>query len=464
MIVVMEVYMETYSRKKTVWQRLGTEERKAVMDYCEGYKAFLDVARTERLAAAEIIRQAEAHGFQPVYSMKELKAGDKVYWNQKGKSVVLAVIGEKPVHEGIKIVGSHLDSPRLDLKGNPLHEQDGLVYFRTHYYGGIKKYQWTTIPLALCGVVFTKDGKKVEINIGLKEDDPIFYISDLLIHMAQDQMKKTLADGVTGEQLQAIIGSNSDDGETAKDAIYKLLKETYGIEEEDLATAELELVPATKSRDVGFDRSLIASYGQDDRVCSYANMQALFDAKPGTYTQAALLTDKEEIGSYGNTGMESSYFVKFVMKLLSLQGAGSLLDFYETMENSEMLSADVNSCLDPMFPEVTEKDNSSLCGYGIALTKYTGARGKAGSNDANAEFMHKVRTIFNENDVAWQIGELGKVDQGGGGTIAFMMADWGCEVVDCGTSMLSMHAPYDLLSKADAYETWKAYKAFFESK
>lgn len=460
----MEVYMETYSRKKTVWQRLGTEERKAVMDYCEGYKTFLDVARTERLAAAEIIRQAEAHGFQPVYSMKELKAGDKVYWNQKGKSVVLAVIGEKPVHEGIKIVGSHLDAPRLDLKGNPLHEQDGLVYFRTHYYGGIKKYQWTTIPLALCGVVFTKDGKKVEINIGLKDDDPIFYISDLLIHMAQDQMKKTLADGVTGEQLQAIIGSNSDDGETAKDAIYKLLKDTYGIEEEDLAAAELELVPATKSRDVGFDRSLIASYGQDDRVCSYANMQALFDAKPGTYTQAALLTDKEEIGSYGNTGMESSYFVKFVMKLLSLQGAGTLLDFYETMENSEMLSADVNSCLDPMFPEVTEKDNSSLCGYGIALTKYTGARGKAGSNDANAEFMHKVRTIFNENDVAWQIGELGKVDQGGGGTIAFMMADWGCEVVDCGTSMLSMHAPYDLLSKADAYETWKAYKAFFESK
>lgn len=460
----MEVYMETYSRKKTVWQRLGTEERKAVIDYCEGYKTFLDVARTERLAAAEIIRQAEAHGFQPVYSMKELKAGDKVYWNQKGKSVVLAVIGEKPVHEGIKIVGSHLDAPRLDLKGNPLHEQDGLVYFRTHYYGGIKKYQWTTIPLALCGVVFTKDGKKVEINIGLKDDDPIFYISDLLIHMAQDQMKKTLADGVTGEQLQAIIGSNSEDGETAKDAIYKLLKDTYGIEEEDLAAAELELVPATKSRDVGFDRSLIASYGQDDRVCSYANMQALFDAKPGTYTQAALLTDKEEIGSYGNTGMESSYFVKFVMKLLSLQGAGTLLDFYETMENSEMLSADVNSCLDPMFPEVTEKDNSSLCGYGIALTKYTGARGKAGSNDANAEFMHKVRTIFNENDVAWQIGELGKVDQGGGGTIAFMMADWGCEVVDCGTSMLSMHAPYDLLSKADAYETWKAYKAFFESK
>lgn len=456
--------METYSRTKSVWQRLSQEERAQVLSYCEGYKAFLDTARTERLAASEIIARAEAKGFRPVYDMKELKPGDKVYWNQKGKSVILAVIGTEPVHSGIKIVGSHIDAPRLDLKANPVHESDGLVYFRTHYYGGIKKYQWTCVPLALCGVVFTKDGKKVEINIGLKDDDPIFYITDLLIHMAQDQMKKTLADGVTGEQLQALIGSNSDEDQTPKEAIMKLLKDTYGIEEEDFAAAELELVPAMKSRDVGLDRSLIASYGQDDRVCSYANMEAIFDAKPGALTQAALLTDKEEIGSYGNTGMESSYFVKFVMKLLALQGQGSLLDFYETMENSEMLSADVNSCLDPMFPEVSEKDNSSLLGYGISLTKYGGARGKAGSNDANAEFLQKIRTIFNEAGVAWQIGELGKVDQGGGGTIAFMMADWGAEVVDCGTAMLSMHAPYDLVSKADAYETYKAYKAFFESK
>lgn len=456
--------METYSRTKSVWQRLSQEERAQVLSYCEGYKAFLDTARTERLAASEIIARAEAKGFRPVYDMKELRPGDKVYWNQKGKSVILAVIGTEPVHSGIKIVGSHIDAPRLDLKANPVHESDGLVYFRTHYYGGIKKYQWTCVPLALCGVVFTKDGKKVEINIGLKDDDPIFYITDLLIHMAQDQMKKTLADGVTGEQLQALIGSNSDEDQTPKEAIMKLLKDTYGIEEEDFAAAELELVPAMKSRDVGLDRSLIASYGQDDRVCSYANMEAIFDAKPGALTQAALLTDKEEIGSYGNTGMESSYFVKFVMKLLALQGQGSLLDFYETMENSEMLSADVNSCLDPMFPEVSEKDNSALLGCGISLTKYGGARGKAGSNDANAEFLQKIRTIFNEAGVAWQIGELGKVDQGGGGTIAFMMADWGAEVVDCGTAMLSMHAPYDLVSKADAYETYKAYKAFFESR
>lgn len=455
---------ETYSRSKSVWQRMNARERKAAMAYGEKYKAFLDTARTERLAAAEIIRRAEEKGFKSVYTMKALKAGDKVYWNQKDKSVILAVIGKEPVHKGIKIVGSHIDSPRLDLKANPVHEQDGIVYFRTHYYGGIKKYQWTCIPLALIGVVFTKDGKKVDINIGLKDSDPVFYVSDLLIHMAQDQMKKTLAEGITGEQLQAVAGTHSEEGQTPKDAIMTLLKKEYGIEEEDFAAAELELVPATKSRDVGFDRSLIASYGQDDRVCSYANLEAILDAKPGVKTQAALLTDKEEIGSYGNTGMESSYFVKFVMKLLALQGQESLLDFYETMENSEMLSADVNSCLDPMFPEVSEKDNASFLGYGVNLTKYGGSRGKAGSNDANAEFLQKVRKIFNDAGVCWQIGELGKVDQGGGGTIAFMMANWGAEVVDCGTSMLSMHAPCDLLSKADAYETYLAYKAFFESR
>lgn len=456
--------VETYSRKKSVWQRMNEEERKAVMDYSEGYKTFLDVARTERLAVDEIIRQAEAKGFKPLDSFDSLKPGDKVYVNQKGKSVILSVIGKKPVSEGIKIVGSHIDSPRLDLKANPIHEQGGIVYLRTHYYGGIKKYQWTCVPLALIGVMFNKKGERIEINIGMDEKDPIFYISDLLPHMAQDQMKKSLAEGITGEQLQAIAALHSEADEKPMDALLKYLKEKYDVEQEDFATAELELVPAMKSRDVGFDRSMIASYGQDDRVCSYANMMAILDAEVGEKTQAALLTDKEEIGSYGNTGMESTYFVKFVMKMLSLQGNGSLLEFYETMEKSEMLSADVNSCLDPMFPEVSESDNASFMGYGINLTKYGGARGKAGSNDANAEFLQKIRTIFNEGGVAWQIGELGKVDQGGGGTIAFMMADWGAEVVDCGTAMLSMHAPYDLLSKADAYMTYLAYKVFFESK
>ena len=375
---------EPYSRTKSVWQRMNQTERKAVMAYGEKYKAFLDTARTERLAVTEILRQAEEKGFKPLYEMKELKPGDKVYWNQKGKSVILAVIGEEPVHEGIKIVGSHIDSPRLDLKANPVREAEGVVYFRTHYYGGIKKYQWPTIPLALIGVIFRKDGTKVEINVGMKEEDPIFYISDLLIHMAQDQMKKPLAEGITGEQLQAIAWTNIEGKAKAKELFMKFLKETYGIEEEDFATAELELVPATKSRDVGFDRSLIASYGQDDRVCSYANLAAILDARPGVKTQAALLTDKEEIGSYGNTGMESSYFVKFVMKMLALQGDHSILDFYETMENSEMLSADVNSCLDPMFPEVSERDNASFLGYGVNLTKYGGSRGKGGSKPESA--------------------------------------------------------------------------------
>lgn len=455
---------EPYSRKESAWARMDEKERKETLAYGERYKAFLDKARSERLAVKEILAQAEATGFKPLYEAAALKPGDKVYWNQKGKACILAVIGKEPVHEGLKIVGSHIDSPRLDLKGNPVHEQDGVVYFRTHYYGGIKKYQWPCIPLALVGVIHTKEGKKIEVNIGMDEKDPVFYITDLLIHMAQDQMKKTLAEGVTGEQLQAVIGTHTDKDKKVKDALMDLLKETYGVEEEDFTTAELELVPALKSRDVGFDRSLIAGYGQDDRVCSYANLEAILDARAGEKTQAALFADKEEIGSYGNTGMQSSYFAKFVMKLLALQNRGTLLDFYETMENSEMLSGDVNSCLDPMFPEVTEKDNSALLGYGVALTKYTGARGKGGSNDANSEFIQKIRTIFNDAGVAWQIGELGKVDQGGGGTIAYMLADWGCEVVDCGTAMLSMHSPYDLLSKADAYETYRAYKAFFESK
>ena len=443
---------------------MNRQEREAAVQYCEGYKDFLDYCRTERLAVKRIMKEAEDKGFHLLSAHQPLKPGDRVCRNQKGKSAVLAVIGRKPLTEGLKIVGSHIDSPRLDLKANPVNEQDGIVYFRTHYYGGIKKYQWTCIPLALIGVVYTRDGKKTEINIGMDPSDPVFCISDLLIHMAQDQMKKTLADGITGEQLQAIAGIHSEDSQKPKEAVMALLKEKYGIEEEDFTSAELELVPADKSRDAGLDRSLILSYGQDDRVCSYANLTAILNAEPGEYTQVALLTDKEEIGSYGNTGMESSYFTTFVKELLIASGSYGPAALEKTLAASEVLSADVNSCLDPTFPEVTEKDNSALLGYGICVTKFTGARGKSGSNDANAEYLSKIRGIFNKAGVPWQIGELGKVDQGGGGTIAFMMADWGCEVVDCGTAMLSMHAPMDLVSKADAYTTYLAYKAFFESR
>lgn len=450
---------ETYSRTKSVWQRMNQEERQAVMDYGEKYKAFLDTARTERLAAAEIIRQAEEKGFKPVYDMKSLKPGDKVYWNQKGKSVILAVIGKEPVHEGIKIVGSHIDSPRLDLKANPVHEQEGVVYFRTHYYGGIKKYQWPTIPLALIGVIYTRDGKKVEINVGMKEGDPIFYVSDLLIHMAQDQMKKTLAEGITGEQLQAIAWTNAEDKVKPKEAFMKWLKDTYGIEEEDFATAELELVPATKSRDVGFDRSLIASYGQDDRVCSYANLEAILNAKPGVKTQAALLTDKEEIGSYGNTGLNSDFVLHYLEDLAATQGA----NIRKLLRNTTALSSDVNGAYDPSFASVYEERNSCFVNKGPVLTKYTGERGKSGSNDASAETMAKVISIMDEADVFWQIGELGAVDEGGGGTVALYVAAMDMDVVDLGVPILCMHSPFELSSKLDVYYTYKAFAAFLES-
>ena len=451
---------ETYSRTKSVWQRMDETERKAVMDYGEKYKAFLDTARTERLAAKEIIRQAEAKGFKPVYDMKSLKAGDKVYWNQKDKSVILAVIGEEPVHEGIKIVGSHIDSPRLDLKANPVHEQEGVVYFRTHYYGGIKKYQWTCIPLALIGVVYTKDGRKVEINIGLKDSDPVFYISDLLIHMAQDQMKKSLAEGITGEQLQPIIATNSDENQKPKEALMKMFKDTYGIEEEDFAAAELELVPAEKSRDVGFDRSLIASYGQDDRVCAYTSLLAMLEMDTPKHTSCCLFTDKEEIGSVGATGMQSRFFENAVAELLDAMGCYSDLRLRRTLKNSSMLSSDVSAGYDPAYGEAFEKKNAAYLGRGIVLNKFTGARGKSGSNDANAEYVARVRNIFDSHEVAFQTAELGKVDVGGGGTIAYIAALYGMEVIDSGVAVLSMHAPWEVTSKADIYEAKKAYKAF----
>ena len=449
---------ETYSRTKSVWQRMDADERQAVMDYGEKYKAFLDVARTERLAADEIIRQAEAAGFKPVYDMDSLKPGDKVYWNQKGKSVILAVIGEEPVHAGIKIVGSHIDSPRLDLKANPVHEQDGIVYFRTHYYGGIKKYQWTCIPLALIGVVYTKDGKKVDINIGLKDDDPIFYVSDLLIHMAQDQMKKTLAEGITGEQLQAIAGTNAEEDLKPKEVFMKMLKDTYGIEEEDFAAAELELVPATKSRDVGFDRSMIGAYGHDDRVCAYPILMAEIDEKSPEYTSVTILADKEETGSNGPTGMNSYFLKDFIEDLADMAGC----KVRHVAANSHCFSADVNAAFDPIYGEVHERRNASYINYGVVVTKYTGARGKAGTNDATAEMMGFARRILDAEHVGWQTGELGKVDQGGGGTVAMYVSQHNIDTVDLGVPVLSMHAPFEVVAKADVYMTYRAMRAFYK--
>ena len=455
--------MKAYDMENSAWARFTKKENQAVQDYCTAYRDFLDTARTERLATKEIIRQAEKAGFKPLEKYKTLKAGNKVYWNQKGKSVILAVIGKKPLTEGAKIVGSHIDSPRLDLKAAPVVENKKIVYLKTHYYGGLRKYQWVCMPLSLIGVVYTADGSKIDVAIGEDPDDPVLFINDLLPHLAKDQSEKKLSEAIQGEMLMPLLGSDSKEEKT-KPAILKILKDKYGIEEEDFASAELEIVPTQKSRDVGLDRSMIMSYGHDDRVCSYGNLAAILAAKAGDKTQIALFADKEEIGSVGNTGVNAAYFLDFLSETLNLQGHGEDISLRRTLRNSEVLSADVSAALDPIFAEAYDETNSAKLGYGICICKYTGARGKSGSNDANAEFVSKVRQIFNKANVPWQTGELGKVDQGGGGTIAYIMADWGCEVVDCGVAMLSMHAPLEIVAKSDAYCAYLAYKAFFESK
>ncbi|MCH4179314.1 MAG: aminopeptidase [Megasphaera sp.] len=455
--------MKAFDRENSAWARFSQEERLDMEEYSKKYRQFLDTARTERLANKEIIRQAQAAGFKPLGEYTSLAAGDKVYWDQKGKSVILAVIGTDPIEQGLKIVGSHIDCPRLDLKAMPVVEKNKIVYFKTHYYGGLKKYQWVCLPLSLVGVVYTADGRKIDVSIGENPADPVFYINDILPHLGKDQAEKKLGEAIEGEMLMPLVGSYSEEEKT-KPAILNILKNKYGIEEEDFASAELEIIPAVKSRDVGLDRSMIMSHGHDDRVCSYGNLAAILTAAPGAKTQAALFADKEEIGSVGNTGVHSSYFPDFVSELLALQGQTEELYLRRTMRNSEVLSADVCAALDPVFDSCYEPDNSAKLGYGICLCKYTGARGKSGSNDANAEFLSKIRQIFNQHDVPWQTGELGKVDQGGGGTIAYIMADWGCDVVDCGVAMLSMHAPLEIVAKADAYSGYLAYKAFFESK
>ncbi len=456
--------MNTYSRTETIWQRMNEEEKEKCMAYAEDYKAFLDAARTERLATKEIIRQAEEAGYRPLETFDKINAGDKIYLNHKNKAVLMAVIGKKSLTKGTKMVGSHIDSPRLDLKANPLDEKSGLVFLRTHYYGGIKKYQWVCMPLALVGVVVKRNGDVVDISIGLDENDPVLYITDILPHLGQTQAAKKVGDAVTGEMLLPVIGGHAEKDVEAKEKILEMLQDKYGIEEEDFTSAELEVIPAQNARDVGLDRAFIVGHGHDDRVCSYGNLAAILAAKQNEFTQIALFADKEEIGSCGNTGVTSSYVTDFVMDLLALAGENSYLALRNTLRNTEILSADVTASLDPTFADTMEKNNSALTGHGIVLTKYTGARGKAGSNDANAEFVGKVRKIFNENGVYWQIGELGKVDQGGGGTIAKFLAEWGCEVIDCGVPMLSMHAPLELVEKADAYSAYLAYKAFFESK
>lgn len=436
-------------------------ELKLADEFAEGYKKFMTECKVEREVVEYVTALAAEKGFVPFDSKTEYKAGDKVIYNNRGKAVILAVIGSKPVEEGVRIAAAHIDSPRLDLKPNPLYEEAELALFKTHYYGGIKKYQWTAIPLALHGVVVKADGTVVKVNIGEDAGDPKFVVTDLLPHLAAEQMKRTLAEGIKGEELNILVGSRpfkDDEGaDSVKLNIMNILYEKYGIVESDFLSAELEVVPAFGADDIGLDRSLIGAYGHDDRVCAYPSVMAILDAGTPEYTALTVLADKEETGSEGNTGLDSSYMAYFISDLARMQGGvGSI-----AMSNSECLSADVNAAFDPTFAGVLEKRNAAFANKGIVVTKYTGARGKSGTSDASAEFMGRIRKLFDDNGVVWQVGELGKVDEGGGGTVAKYVAYHNIDVVDVGVPVLSMHAPYEVISKIDLYMAYKGFLTFF---
>lgn len=451
---------ELLLNRKNAGLRLDDEEIEQADAYCKGYKSFLDAGKTEREATIAAISIAEKNGFMPFELNKKYKAGEKIYYNNRGKSVIFAVIGSDPIENGVNIMAAHIDSPRIDLKGAPLYESSELAYFKTHYYGGIKKYQWTAIPLSLHGVVMKKDGTAVTVNLGENEDEPVFCITDLLPHLAQDQMKRTLHEGIKGEELNILIGSRSfrDDkvSEKVKLNIIKMINEKYGIVESDFLTAELELVPAFKSKDIGFDRSMIGAYGQDDRVCAYTALTATVEAADVKRTIVTVLADKEETGSDGNTGLNSSFLKYFIADLGATYGVPGRT----VLSRSKCLSADVNVAFDPTFPEVTEKMNTCQLNYGVVVTKFTGARGKSGTSDASAEFIGEVARMLDKENVIWQHGELGKVDQGGGGTVAAYIANLNVDVIDVGVPVLSMHAPFEITSKLDVYSTYRAFTAF----
>lgn len=452
-----------YMNRKNGGELLSEEELKKCDEFCEGYKAFLDSAKTEREAVDTAIALAEAEGFIPFDPNKKYEAGAKVYLNNRGKSLALAVIGTQSVEQGVNISAAHIDSPRIDLKPNPLYESDELALFKTHYYGGIKKYQWTTIPLSLHGVFCKTDGTTVKVNIGEDEGDPKFVITDLLPHLAQEQSKRSLSDGIRGEELNILIGSrpfrDGEEADSVKLNIMNILHEKYGIVEEDFMSAELECVPAAKACDIGFDRSMIGAYGHDDRVCAYPSLQAVFDIENPEVTAITILADKEETGSDGNTGMNSAWLKYFIYDLAKMQGG----DIHKALANSRCLSADVNAAFDPTFSDVMEKRNASFLNYGAVITKYTGARGKSGTSDASAEYVGKIRAILNEAGVIWQHGELGKVDLGGGGTVAKYIANLGLDVVDLGVPVLSMHAPFEVVAKLDVYMTYRTVYEFFKA-
>lgn len=460
-----ELKDKLFNKKENGWLKVDEEKNKLIMNFSDEFIYFLNKGKTERECASFAKKMLNENGFKCICEYERLNPGDKVYYINKNKSVYAAIIGNQKVEDGLNIVGAHIDSPRLDLKPNPLYEEGGFAYFKTHYYGGIKKYQWTTIPLAIHGVVIKTNGEKVTINIGEDEEDPIFTITDLLPHLAQEQMERKLKEGVKGEDLNLLIGSrpynDKDIEEKVKLNILNILNKKYGIVEEDFLSAELELVPAFKARSLGFDSSMVAGYGQDDRVCAYTAIRGLLDTKSPEKTAVMILSDKEEIGSVGNTGMESLIFDYFISEILNKTGENKPDLIRKVFCNSRMLSSDVDAGYDPIYASVSDTKNAGYLGKGIAVVKYTGARGKSGASDANAEFVAEIRKMLNDNNISYQLTELGKVDIGGGGTIAYILANKGVDVIDCGVPVLSMHAPYEVTSKYDIYCAYETYRAFW---
>lgn len=455
--------------KRNCWKTYSEKRLEKMEQYTKAYMNFLNDSKTERECVDTTVELLEKEGFVNLNTLirenRQVKAGDKIYAAGMNKALIIFRIGEEAMEHGMNLVASHIDSPRLDVKPNPLYEKDGMAYLDTHYYGGIKKYQWVTLPLAIHGVVVKKDGTIAEINLGEEKDDPVVFISDLLPHIAQEQMEKKAADLFSGEALDVVIGNRplaEEEKEPVKAQVKKLLKEYYEIEEDDFLSAELEIVPAGQAREAGLDRSMIMAYGQDDKVCGYAALYALLHAKECKKTAVVLLADKEEIGSVGATGMSSRFFENMIAEVMNLKGEYSELAFRRAMKNSNVLSADVSSAYDPMFADAFEKKNAAMLGEGLVFNKVTGSRGKSGANDANAEYLGRLRGMLDAKEILFQFAEYGRIDLGGSGTVSHILAKYGMNVVDCGTAVMNMHAPYEVTSKVDVYETMRAYKAFFE--
>ena len=455
-----------FKNKDNAWEKVTEEEKKQIFDFSKKYINFLSNNKTERECVNTIKEKLEKNNFKNIEKLETIKTGDKVYYINREKSVFAAVIGEESPEEGLNIIGAHIDSPRLDLKPNPIYESEELALFKTHYYGGIKKYQWVNIPLSMHGVIIKENNEKIDIKIGEDENDPIFTIADLLPHLASKQEKKTLKDGIEAEELNILIGSipyKGDIDEKIKLNILNILYEKYGIKEQDFVSAEIEFTPAMKAKDLGFDRALVAGYGQDDRVCAYTSLEALLNINNPKKTSICVLADKEEIGSMGNTGMYSQTFEYFIDELLDKTVGNKVGLRRKVFNKSRLLSADVTGAYNPNYPDIYEKNNESFLNHGISVIKYTGSASKGGASDANAEFVGYVRNLFEKNNIAYQVSEMGKIGVGGGGTIAYILADRGIDVLDCGVPVMSMHSPYEITSKFDIYNAYKAYKVFFES-